>query len=227
MATLLIQNSQLNYEVALQVALSAGAIKDPQSLVALENVLDSFGSKTYVHDAAISGLTEREDEFKTHLNSRHISFQEKLANVGRKTNIINAREKLSALDKKRFDAGKKLYHARAGCFGCHGPTGEGQGNMVPPLVQSEWVLGSPQRLAKIMLHGLTGEITVNKKKYNSPMVMPGLGQNTTFSDEDLASVATYIRNDWGIKQTLYRVKCLKILVLRLKIEQCFIHQKSY
>ena len=211
MATLLIQNSQLNYEVALQVALSAGAIKDPQSLVALENVLDTFGSKTYVHDAAISGLTEREDEFKTHLNSRHISFQEKLANVGRKTTIINGRGKLSASDKKRFDAGKKLYHARAGCFGCHGPTGEGQGqgNMVPPLVKSEWVVGDPQRLAKIMLHGLTGEITVNKKKYNSPMVMPGLGQNTSFTDDDLADLATYIRNDWGNKASAVSGKVFK------------------
>jgi mono/diheme cytochrome c family protein len=81
--------------------------------------------------------------------------------------------------------------------------------MVPPLVQSEWVLGSPQRLAKIMLHGLTGEITVNKKKYNSPMVMPGLGQNTTFSDEDLASVATYIRNDWGNKANAVSGKVFK------------------
>jgi putative membrane-bound dehydrogenase-like protein len=199
MAALLIKHSQLSYEVALQVALSAGAIKDPQSMVALEKVLDKFGSQAYIFDAAISGLTGREDEFKKHLKFRHMTFQDKLATLALKKVSASGRQRLSASDKKRFDAGKKLYHSGAGCFGCHGSSGEGQGSMVPPLTNSEWVVGDEQRLAKIMLHGLAGEITVNNKKYVSPMVMPGLGQNTTFTDEDLASIATYIRNDWGNK----------------------------
>jgi len=197
MAELLKEHSQSDYQVAIQVALSAGAIKSPESLVALKQVLDTFGSKTYIQEAAISGLTARETEFKILLNNEHSDFQTLLATVGTKTIVVDGRAALSKAAQQQFDAGKKLYHAGAGCFGCHGPTGEGQDNMGPPLVNSEWVVGDATRLAKVILHGLTGEISVNGKKYNPTMVMPGLSQNTDFTDENLAAVATYIRNDWG------------------------------
>ena len=71
--------------------------------------------------------------------------------------------------------------------------------MGPPLVKSEWVNESKERLAKVMLHGLYGPITVNKKKYNTPMPMPGLGANPMFKDKDLAAIATFIRNHFGNK----------------------------
>ena len=53
-----------------------------------------------------------------------------------------------------------------------------------------------QRLTAILLHGLTGPITVAGKKFNSPMPMPGLGQNDEFTDQNLADIATFIRNAW-------------------------------
>ena len=44
-----------------------------------------------------------------------------------------------------------------------------------------------------IVHGLTGEITVNGSKYNS--VMPALALN----DEDIANVLTFVLNTWDNK----------------------------
>ncbi len=79
------------------------------------------------------------------------------------------------------------------CSACHGQQGEGvNGN--PPLAQSEWVLGPPENLIKIQLRGLQGEISVKDKIYN----LPGMGPfGATKSDEEVAAVLTYIRNEFG------------------------------
>jgi len=198
MASLLVQNATNNYEVALQVALSAGAVQDSQSLVALKTVLDKFSSKKYIREAAISGLTGRETEFRELIGDyKDKKFMGMLSKVGVKKKVVDGRKKLDSKGKKIFDAGKELYHGRATCFGCHSPKGEGMPNMGPPLVKSEWVTGSQERLAKVMLHGLMGPIKVNNKVYKTPMIMPGLGANASFKDSDLAAIATYIRNEWG------------------------------
>ena len=64
-------------------------------------------------------------------------------------------------------------------------------------MKSDWVTGNSTRLVKVLLHGLMGPITLNGKTFESPMVMPGFAENASFSDQDLADIATYIRNDWG------------------------------
>ncbi len=46
------------------------------------------------------------------------------------------------------------------------------------------------RAVGAVIHGLTGEITVNGNQYNS--VMPALALN----DEDVANVMTYVLNTW-------------------------------
>src|SRR5450755_517587 len=49
------------------------------------------------------------------------------------------------------DIGKKLYGGN--CANCHQASGAGAPGSYPPLVDSEWVLGSKERLAAIMLAG--------------------------------------------------------------------------
>lgn len=87
--------------------------------------------------------------------------------------------------------GKQLYAGL--CGACHQPGGQGQEGLAPPLVNSEWVLGSTQRLVRIILHGVGGPIEVAGKGYN--LDMPGLG--AALSDEQIAQIISYIRNDWG------------------------------
>ena len=43
-----------------------------------------------------------------------------------------------------------------------------------------------------LLHGLTGQVTVNGQDYNS--VMPPMSQ---LNDDEIANIATYVLNSWG------------------------------
>ena len=85
--------------------------------------------------------------------------------------------------------GKRIYN---NCISCHQADGLGVEGNYPPLVGSDWVLGSPVRLSAILLHGLEGEIVVLGETYND--VMPAWSH---FDDLQIASVLTYVRNSWG------------------------------
>lgn len=94
--------------------------------------------------------------------------------------------------------GEKLFN-NAACNTCHQPTGLGVPGAFPPLVNSEWVTGSEERLIRIVLHGLQGPIKVGGTEYNS--VMPAFGRvagsGFNWSDEKVSAVLTYIRQAWG------------------------------
>lgn len=87
--------------------------------------------------------------------------------------------------------GQQLYVAQ--CVACHQATGAGIAGVFPPLVGSEWVVRKPEVLVQILLHGITGEITVKGNKYNG--AMPEFRDK--FNDAELAAVATYIRTELG------------------------------
>lgn len=93
-------------------------------------------------------------------------------------------------------AGKKLY---ATCAQCHQPSGVGLAPTYPPLAKSEWVNGSEDRVIRILLNGLSGDVMVAGAKYNGLMPafgkVPGSGYNWT--DDKIAHVLTYIRQEWG------------------------------
>lgn len=90
--------------------------------------------------------------------------------------------------------GKRLYTQN--CLACHMDSGMGLPPVFPPLAGSEWVLGSEQRPIRIVLHGLGGEIEVKGAVYNG--VMPSYGPTgLNWSDTELASVLTYVRQEWG------------------------------
>lgn len=96
---------------------------------------------------------------------------------------------LTEAEQVRFATGKMMFEAT--CAACHQAHGYGQDGLAPPLVDSEWVAGSTERLARIILHGVGGPITVLGKKWD--MDMPGHG---TFDDETVAAVMTYLRRAW-------------------------------
>jgi mono/diheme cytochrome c family protein len=86
------------------------------------------------------------------------------------------------------------------CAACHQPDGKGDPSKnIPPLDGSDWVVGkdkaSPARLARILLYGLNGRIDVLGRSYNGEMP----NQGNVFKDYEIASVLTYIRNNWGNK----------------------------
>ncbi len=79
------------------------------------------------------------------------------------------------------------------CFACHQATGLGLPPVFPPLAKTEYVIGSPERLAAMILKGNSGPMTIDGKAYNN--IMPG--QEATLSDEKIAAVMTYIRSSFG------------------------------
>ena len=100
---------------------------------------------------------------------------------------------LSAAEQKQFALGK--LHYTTTCMPCHQSNGLGQPAVAPPLVGSEYVIGDDQRLARIVLDGLMGPVTVDGVEWN--LVMPPLKHHPILTDDNLAAVLTYIRREWG------------------------------
>lgn len=94
-------------------------------------------------------------------------------------------------------SGKQIYTNT--CFACHQANGEGIASAFPPLAESDYLNADLERSINIVLHGKTGKITVNGKKYNSVMTK----QNLT--NEEVADVLTYVYNSWGNNKTHVKV----------------------
>jgi mono/diheme cytochrome c family protein/glucose/arabinose dehydrogenase len=117
-------------------------------------------------------------------------FTQVLSWPGRERAGRAAAARLSDEEQQRFEAGKTFFAGT--CATCHQASGSGLAGLAPPLLDSEWVLGSPDRLVRIILHGLRGPIVVAGESYTGDM--PGFGLLT---DEQVLSVATYVRREWG------------------------------
>jgi mono/diheme cytochrome c family protein len=90
-----------------------------------------------------------------------------------------------------LDIGKTLYNGN--CANCHQASGAGQPGAYPPMVGSEYVLGSPRVLAAILLDGVQGPLTVENSPYGTNVMPPW----PNLSDDKLADIMTYIRKSWG------------------------------
>ncbi|MEO7599185.1 MAG: cytochrome c [Opitutus sp.] len=88
------------------------------------------------------------------------------------------------------------------CSTCHQLNGQGVAGIYPPLAGSEWAVGSPDRVIRILLHGLKGPLTVEGKEYGQA-AMPAFGQvagsGYNWNDDRIAAVLTYVRQEWGNK----------------------------
>jgi nitrite reductase (NO-forming) len=87
-------------------------------------------------------------------------------------------------------AGQALFSGT--CSVCHQANGAGLPGVFPPLAKSDFLTGDPKRAISVLLHGLTGKVTVNGTEYNS--VMPPMNQ---FNDDEVANILTYVLNTWG------------------------------
>ncbi|GAA4296119.1 copper-containing nitrite reductase [Aestuariibaculum suncheonense] len=90
--------------------------------------------------------------------------------------------------EEQMQFGKQTYIQT--CFACHQSEGQGIPNAFPPLAKSDYLNADVNRAIDIVLHGKSGEITVNGEKYNSVMTKQML------SSEEIANVLTYVYNSW-------------------------------
>jgi mono/diheme cytochrome c family protein len=79
------------------------------------------------------------------------------------------------------------------CLACHQATGGGLPGVFPPLAGSEWVNGKASTAIQIVLHGITGSLTVKGAVYKGHM--PTFG--TQLGDAEIAAVLSHVRTSFG------------------------------
>lgn len=87
--------------------------------------------------------------------------------------------------------GKEVYVAY--CISCHMEQGEGIEGVYPPLAKSDYMMTDKKRSIQQVLKGVTGEIKVNGKIYNSEMT------GFDLTDNEVSDVLNYVRNSFDNK----------------------------
>ena len=92
---------------------------------------------------------------------------------------------------KSIERGKDVYATY--CMSCHLVDGKGT-DIFPPVAKTDYLKKPAKTLINIILQGQSGEIIVNKKKYDA--LMPA---QSYLTDEQIADVLNYTRNSLGNK----------------------------
>ncbi|WP_223651923.1 c-type cytochrome [Hymenobacter psoromatis] len=90
------------------------------------------------------------------------------------------------------------------CITCHMADGGGVPNMNPPLIKTEYVLGDKTRLSHIVLAGLAEPIEIDGNDYKQHMPAQAY-----LTDQQVADVLTYVRNQFGNKASAVQVAEVK------------------
>jgi len=103
---------------------------------------------------------------------------------------------LTTLEGKPAGAGGAADGAQvyaANCVACHQATGAGLPGVFPPLAASEWVTAADKVPVNILLHGITGKLTVKDVAYSGQM--PAFKEK--LNDDEIAAVLNYVRSNFG------------------------------
>ena len=108
-----------------------------------------------------------------------------------------------ALHAQKAKTGAEVYGT---CAACHMANGAGMAGVFPPLAGSDWVAAEgPNRLIRVVLHGLKGPIKLNGQDFNTGGVgamnpwLKTADNPAGLTPAEIADVLTYVRNAWGNK----------------------------
>ena len=104
---------------------------------------------------------------------------------------------------QQINNGKTIYNKT--CVACHQMNGAGIPGAFPPLAKSDYLNANVNRAIKQVLVGSTGPITVNGKKYVTPMPKQEL------TDQQIADVLTYVYANWGNNKSVVTTETVKAL----------------
>lgn len=157
-----------NPDVAIQALLSAHVLKIDQVDFLIKETMKTNNSNGV--QVIVTQLLEKIEEAKKASETRFGKVEQAL-----------------------FVQGKSIYDNY--CATCHGPKGlgspAGEGRLIaPPFSGSPRIINHPEYAVKVMLHGLSG--AVDSKEYEGVMI--AMNSN---DDQYIASVLSYIRNDFG------------------------------
>lgn len=78
------------------------------------------------------------------------------------------------------------------CQACHQPNGKGMQGVFPPLAGNTNIKDNPDYIAKTIINGKSGAITVNGTNYNG--AMPPMGY---LKDADISTLVNYINTEFA------------------------------
>jgi hypothetical protein len=189
---LLSQNNDVT-DLYLAYSLNNWLKADNTFLTILSQIEKKHAEKRIYQEAIVSSVEGKEEQYLTMQNPSALLkgyLSVAISNHQKKElNSIFVKEK-NVVDNRT----KGLQLFRSICATCHGADGKGIQDLAPPLKGSEYIDGSMKRLAAIILHGLSGPISVNGKLYQLNNEMPGLVNNKEISDEDIADIIRYTQN---------------------------------
>ncbi|MFM2269230.1 MAG: hypothetical protein RL757_2671 [Bacteroidota bacterium] len=99
-----------------------------------------------------------------------------------------------------YENGAALYKSQ--CANCHMETGVGLGELIPTLVQSDYLKNNRAALACILQKGLNKTIVVNGKVY-SDQPMPA---NDKLKAADIANILNYVGTHFGNTEATFTVE---------------------
>ena len=183
------------HQVANQPDLLKQAATDENSRVRLEAIVAaSWLSPQDGIPVVEAGGTKPLDDWMVHAHETAMAHL-KGHNVGEPPKE-KVRTHLLGRPRELFYKGLEIYQREGMCQTCHQADGKGlEASGFPPLANTDWVTGDVERLIKITLNGLMGQIEVNGKTY--PGMVPMTPMGGLLNDEEMASVLTYVRNSFG------------------------------
>jgi mono/diheme cytochrome c family protein len=187
--------TQNNYLIDLYLAYSLNSwLKIDNSVLSIfAQIEKKHLDKRMYQEAIVSSLEGKEEQYLTTQNPSNLLKSNLTIAINnhqkKELNSIFVKEK-NVVDNRT----KGLQLFRTICATCHGADGKGIQDLAPPLKGSEYIDGSMKRLASIILHGLSGPLTVNGKLYQLNNEMPGLVNNKEISDQDIVDIIKYTQN---------------------------------
>jgi mono/diheme cytochrome c family protein len=189
--------------VNLYQAISLGSwmkVSQETFMPLLAKLSRAYSVNPVFQEAIVSSLKGMEGEFKALISEpNNNKEQDKVIDSLLAQAIKNRQEK--KMNSIFVDVSVKVDKVTSGliifrstCMACHGADGEGIVNVAPPLKGSQYVEGSSERLAMIILNGLEGPLNIEGKSYKFNGSMPNFGNN--FNDQEIADVITYLHNSF-------------------------------
>ena len=184
--------------VRLQLLASLGESDSERALELIAAILNEHAGSPYFREMALTGVYHREGQLADLLRTKYNWSNDRSEEIDLLlTSLAEAIEErperdlghLSEAQQELYRHGETRY---AICSACHGAEGQGMSGIGTALAGSEWVLGDPEILTRILLQGFDGGAA--ERGENIPNDMPG---HAFLSDEDLAGIMTYMRQSWG------------------------------
>ncbi len=186
-------NVQKNVQTTLIPAGGAAVVKFqakvPGSYVLVDHSIFRAFNKGALAIMKITGPEDKTIYSGKELDSVYLGDRSQ-PNLNAVTTATRAAASGTLTQQDQVQAGQALYAGT--CSVCHQANGAGLAGVFPPLAKSDFLAADAMRAIDVVLHGLTGKVTVNGQEYNS--VMPPMNQ---LNDDEVANILTYVLNSFG------------------------------